>query len=181
MAHAEAVAEGLHGMFRDVLRDERGIVTWDSGWQKNAIVGDCRRLLAGFMRGAPTTTQGIQGLRVGAGLPAWDSPPGPPPPTPAQTALVDPNSHLIPRAQLQIDYLVGAAVSPTPTNSIQIVANLGPGVPPWPDANHTTATLREFGLVANLDGTPILLNYRTHLAIVKAPASTLDRTIWLVF
>jgi hypothetical protein len=71
----EIVTVNLHGMFRDVLRDRDGRVTFDSGWIKNAIVVDCRRLLAGFMRGAPTVALGIQGLRVGAGNPVWDVPP----------------------------------------------------------------------------------------------------------
>jgi hypothetical protein len=181
MARTDDMMPELHGMFRDVLRDERGVVTWDSGWQKNAIVTDCRRLLAGFLHGGSTSALGIQGLRVGAGLETWDNPPGPPASTPAQTALVDNNSHLIPRAQLKVDYLAGGTEVSTPTSTLQIVASLGPGVPPWPDLNHTTITLREFGLEATLNGAPVLLNYRTHLAIVKSPVSTLDRTIWLVF
>jgi hypothetical protein len=181
MSNAESVTVELHGMFRDVLRDADGNVTWDSGWQKNAIVADCRRLLAGFMRGAPSTTLGIQGLRVGAGLPVWDQPPGPPPPTPNQVALVDPNPFTVQRASLQLAYLTGATVTATPTNRLQIVATLGPGVPPWPDGTHSTATLREFGLFGRLDGTDVLLNYRTHPAIAKDPSSTLERTIWLIF
>jgi hypothetical protein len=181
MANVEDAGLELRGMFRDVLRDGRGRVTWDSGWQKNAIVTDCRRLLAGFLRGAPTGALGIQGLRVGAGLAVWDQPPGPPPPISTQAALVDPNSHTIPRASLQLAYLTGATVTATPTNRLQIVAVLGPGVPPWPDTTHPTSTLREFGLFGRLDSTDVLLNYRTHPAIAKDPSSTLERTIWLVF
>jgi hypothetical protein len=52
-------------------------------------------------------------------------------------------------------------------------------VPPPP--YHSAPTLREFGLVATLNGSEVLLNYRTHPAIAKDPVSTLDRTIWLVF
>ena len=181
MSNAELVSGELQGMFRDVLRDADGRVTWDSGWQKNAIVADCRRLLSGFMRGAPSTTLGVQGLRVGAGLAIWDQPPGPPPATPNQVALVDPNPHIVPRANLQLAYLTGATVTATPTNRLQIVAILGPGIPPWPDATHSTATLREFGLFGRLDGVDVLLNYRTHPAIAKDPSSTLERTIWLLF
>jgi hypothetical protein len=54
-------------------------------------------------------------------------------------------------------------------------------VPNWPDANHPTSTLREFGLAAQLNGVTVLINYRTHPAIAKDPASTLERTVWLVF
>jgi hypothetical protein len=181
MANGEMLGVGLHGMFHDVMRDGQGRVTWESGWQQNAIVDDCRRLLAGFVRGAPTGAIGIVGLQVGAGLAAWDQPPGPPPAGSGQVALVDPNPFTEPRSNLQMNYLVGAAVSGTPTNRLQIVATLGPGVPLWPDANHATATLREFGLIAQLNGSTVLINYRTHPAIPKDPSSTLERTIWLVF
>jgi hypothetical protein len=167
-------------MFRDVLRDASGRVLADRGWKKNAIVTNCHVVLASFIRGAPATT-GIAGLSVGAGLAAWDLPPGPPDPSPTQAALVDPNPFLVPPASLKIDFLNGGVVTATPTGKLQIVATLGPGVPTWPDANHATITLREFGLVATLSGAHVLLNYRTHPAIVKDPTSTLTRTIWLVF
>jgi hypothetical protein len=156
-------------------------VIWDGGWHKNTIVGDFRRLLSAFVRGAPVTSLGIQGLQVGAGLASWDAPPGAPPPNPAVTTLVDPSPFTLPRASLQFDFLVGGVVSGTPTNRLQIKASLGPGVPAWPDAAHPTGTLREFGLVGQLEGNPILLNYVIHPAIPKDPASTLERTIWLVF
>ena len=180
MSATEAVALGLYGVFRDVLRDAEGRVTWDSGWQKNAIVVDCRRLLAGFMRGAPTTALGIQELQVGQGDPIWDTA-GTPPPNPAQAALVDANPHAEPRAALAVDFIAGGVVVPGPTNRLQIVATLGPGVPAWPDATHPSRTLREFGLVASLNGVQVLINHRTHPAITKDAFSTLTRTIWLVF
>jgi hypothetical protein len=177
----ERPLSSLYGMYRDVLRDRNGRVIWDSGWTKNAIVEDCRRLLSAFMRGAPIGSAGIQGLQVGAGSAAWDLAPSPPPPSPSQTALVDPNPFLMPRIDLQFDFLSGPVVSAAPTNRLQIGATFGPGVPPWPDGTHSSATLREFGLVADLDGSPVLINYRTHPAIPKDPASTLERTIWLTF
>ena len=177
----ERVTADLYGMFRDVLRDRTGRVVWESGWVKNVIVTDCRRLLAGFMRGAPTTVFGIQGLQVGAGNALWDAPPGPPVPSAGQVALVDPSPFTVPLASLQLSYLSGTSVSATPTDRLQIFATLGPGVPPWPDGTHASSTLREFGLVAQLDGNPVLINYRTHPAIPKDPFSTLERTIWLTF
>ena len=181
MPKHEVVGQGLRGQFRDVLRDPRGRVTWDSGWRSNAIVVDCRRLLSTFMRGTPAAL-GIQGLQVGAGDGAWDTvPPGVPPPSDTQTALVDPFPWTVPQGDLQFDFLVGATVSGTPTNRLQISSSLGPNVPNWPDANHATSTLREFALVAQLDGAPVLVNYVTHPAIPKDPASTLERTIWLLF
>jgi hypothetical protein len=181
MVKPENVVVNLRGMYRDILRDAGGRTLWDRGWSSNTIVTDCRRLLAGFMLGSPTSSLGIQGLEVGAGLAAWDSPPGLPPPSPGQTALQDPKPATVPRASLQLKYLVGNTVSGTPTNRVQIVATLGPGVPAWPDADHSTSTLREFGLVGQLDGATVLINYVTHPAIAKDPFSTLERTIWLVF
>lgn len=174
----EDLSGQLSGMYRDVLHDRDGRLIWDRGWKSNAIVVNCHRLLAGFI-GGTTPSLGIQGLRVGQGSDTWDLS-SPPTPTPAQTALVDPNPFLAPVGSLKIDYLNGAVVSATPTNRLQIVATLGPNVPPWPDVNHASGNLREFGLVGTLGGTETLINYVTHPVIVKDPASTLTRTIWLV-
>ena len=183
MTQLERVPGGLNGHYRDVLRGPDGAVIWDRGWKKNAIVADCRVLLASFMRGNPAST-GITGLQVGAGLAAWDVS-GPPPATPGQTALVDLFPATVPPANFQLSFLSGGAVSPTPTSRIQIRALFGPsvppGIPPWPDANHPTVNLREFGLVGTLSGNPILINYVTHPVIALDPASTLERTIWLQF
>jgi hypothetical protein len=180
--HTERPADGLYGQFRDVLYDAEGRRVWDRGWVRNTIVADCRRLLAGFVRGTPTTAEAVFGLAVGAGLPAWDNS-GPPQPSPNQATLVDAHPHLVPRAQLQLDYInpTNGSISAQPTGTLQLKAVLGPGVPAWPDANHPTSTLREFGLVARLNGAQVLINYRTHPAIAKDPASTLERTTWLVF
>jgi hypothetical protein len=176
--HHENPTHELRGMYRDVVRGPSGEVLRDSGWTKNAIVVDCRRLLASFMGGS--LALGIQGLAFGAGLLAWDAA-GPPPPTPAQTALVDPNPFVVPTASLAIDFIDAGVVTATPTNRLQIVATLGPGNPPWPDGTHVSASLREFGLMGDLNGVPVLINYVTHAVIHKDPTSTLERTIWLVF
>lgn len=165
---------GLRGMFRDTLRDERGRVVWRRDWQKNVIVADARRLLAGLLRGAPSTL-GIKGLRVGSGNPSWDST-GPPAPSPTQAALVAPVHTLGVGPDLRIDYLDSAGnPSVSPTNRLQIFGTFQANVPPG--GPHT---LREFGLVATLNGTDVLINYRTHEAIAKDPTSKLERTIWLV-
>ncbi len=181
MPEFESVTLQLRGMYHDVLRNAHGHTIWDSGRRHNTIVTDCRRLLSGFMHGTPTGSLGIQGLQVGAGLAAWDLPPCLPVPNPSQTALADPNPFTVPRVNLQFTYLAGGVVSATPTNTVQIIATLGPNVPTWPDPNHSTSTLREFGLVGQLDGNPVLINYVTHPAIPKDPFSTLERTVWLVF
>jgi hypothetical protein len=181
MATTENPTLELHGLYRDVLRGPDGRILWDRGWVRNAIVLDCRLLLATLM-GGPATGKGIQGMRVGQGLDSWDTS-GPPAPTPKQKALVDPQPFLLKKSDLQIDFIDGATVSGTPTNRIQIVATLGPNVPPWPDppTGHASGNLREFGLVGEIDGAETLINYVTHPVIVKDPASTLTRTIWLVF
>jgi hypothetical protein len=180
MKNTESPTAELHGIYRDVLYDASGQVLWDRGWKSNAIVGDCRRLLATFM-GGTSPSLGIQGLRVGMGLDSWDAT-GAPAATATQAALVDTNSFKVLPASLQIDFLDGGGVvSPNPTNRLQIVATLGPHVPSWPDGNHVTSNLREFGLIGSLKGAETLINYVTHPVIVKDPLSTLTRTIWLTF
>ncbi len=179
MQTVETPTANLAGSWRDVIRDPSGKIVDRSEVRANAIVTDCRRILAAFMAGAPSL--GIQGVLFGSGLAAWDIG-GPPPASPAQTALADQNPFLVPAANLQIDFLDNAGtVSGTPTNRIQIIASLGPGEPPWPDANHVSGSLREFGLAGELDGAQSLINYVTHPVINKDAASTLERTLWLVF
>lgn len=181
MHNQELPTTGLQGSYRDVLYGEGGRVTWDRGWQKNAIVLGCRRLLAGFMKG-DAGTLGLLGLLVGMGDPQWDGA-LPPSPLPTDAALVDLHPHLVPVGSLQLNYVdpVSNAISVTPTKVLQIVATLGPNQPPWPDADHVDGTLREFGLVGQLNGLPVLINEVRHVAIPKDPVSTLVRTIQLVF
>jgi hypothetical protein len=180
MSRIETAGNALRGRYRDVLRDPGGEVIWDRGWCDNAIVADCRRLLASFLRG-DTDSAGILGLHVGSGSVDWDAS-SPPQAKPTQVALEDPKPFLVPIDALQIDFLDGAAPSATPTTRLQIAAKIGPGVPPWPEGNpviHPAANLREFGLVGQLNGTTVLVNYVTHPVIAKDPLSTLERTIWL--
>ncbi|MEU6232932.1 hypothetical protein [Kitasatospora sp. NPDC047058] len=176
----QSPAAPLIGEYRDVLLDRFGQVVWDSGVRSNTIVTDCRRLLCGFLHSGSTTTQGITGLQVGKGQDSWDRSPGAPPALPGQIELADPNPFTVAADGLQIDYLAGTEISPEPTNQLQIVATLGPGQPPWPDTHHTDGTLREFGLVGNLDGKTVLIDYVIHPAIPRDPLSTLKRTIRLV-
>ncbi len=166
------------GHYRDRLTGRDGRVLWDRGWQKNAILVDCRRLLAAFMGGGGAL--GIQGLALGAGLAVWDAVP-PAPPAGNEVALVDPNPTVVPPAALAFTFLNGNVPSVAPTNRLQVVVTIGPGVPAWPDANHAAANLREFGLVAQLGGADVLVNMVRHPVIAKDPLSTLTRTIWLVF
>ncbi len=175
----EHPAAGLHGKYQDVLRGPDGQVIQIRPVSSNAIVVDCRRILATLISGGAAL--GIQGMQFGSGLASWDGG-GTPPATPAQTALSDPAAFTVPAADLAIDFVDDAGVVVAgPTNRLQIVATLGPALPPWPDANHASGSLREFGLVGDLGGTPSLINYVTHPVINKDPASTLERTLWLVF
>jgi len=171
---AQQAAAGLHGLYHDVLTDARGAVIWDRGWKRNAITGDCKRLLAALLKG-DAASAGIQGLLVGRGDPGWDQG-ATPAPQASQTKLVDPAPWLAPLAALTMDFLDGGDVAATPTNKLQIKATLGPNAPNWP-----SVSLREFGLAGKLGGATCLINCVTHPVIVKDPSSTLTRTVWLVF
>lgn len=178
MTLIETAGGAIAGRYRDILRDRDGRTIHDFGWRDNAIVLDCRRLLASFMAGK--SALGIQGLWLGSGQPSWDVG-GPPPAGSGQVAPVDPAPFLVPLADLQIDFLDGGVATALPTNRLQIVATVGPGKPPWPNGAHVAASLREFGLVGQIAGAPALINYVTHPVINKDPTSTLERTLWLVF
>jgi hypothetical protein len=182
MAVTETDIMQLTGLYRDVLTGPDGDVVWDRDVQKNVIVANCRVLLASFMRGQPAAL-GVQSLRVGIGLAAWDLTPAPPPTS--QMALVDPNPFImsVGNPSLQFAYLnaLNGVPVPGPTNILQIRATFGPGLPTWPDVNHPTSTLREFALFGTLSGAAWMINSVRHPAIVKDPVSTLTRTLWLVF
>jgi hypothetical protein len=184
MPEQELTTAALRGSYRDLLRDAEGRVIWERPVQKNAIVVDCRRLLAAFV-GGTTPALGIQGLWVGAGDPNWDVAPLPAQPT--DTRLTDQNPWFLSRTDpdFKIDFLdpsTGAVIS-TPTHRLQIAAKIGPGKPPWqPGGDHPAGpTLREFGLVGKLGNNLVLINAVRHAAIAKDPLSTLERTIWLTF
>jgi hypothetical protein len=175
----EYAAPGLRGYFRDRLIDAKGRVIREDKVRSNAIVADCRRILASFMAGGGAL--GIQGMLFGAGNPVWDGG-ALPAASPATTQLVDPAPFLVPAAALQIDFVDdGGVVVAGPTNRLQIVATLGAGEPPWPDGGHVSGALREFGIAGELGGIQRLINYVIHPVINKDPASTLERTLWLVF
>ncbi|KQN29371.1 hypothetical protein [Sphingomonas sp. Leaf38] len=167
------------GRYRDVLRAPDGTVTWQSDWRSNVVVTGTRLLLASYMRGSPAALP-IGALAIGGGVPTWDATP-PPAPTEAEIALADPAPFLVTGPALAMDFLNGDIVSAAPTNRLQIKATIGPAVPPWPDAHHVAANLREFGLMATLGGARLLVNLVRHPVIAKDPVSTLERTIWLLF
>ena len=191
MHNEELPTTGLHGKYRDVVYDEAGQVTWDGGWRKNVIITDCRRLLAALMAGDTVNDPlgGIQGVKFGQGDPTWDNSTSGPPLVVPTDSLFDPNPYRVTPTstpnKLVFQYIVAGTVSTVssiPTNVLQIVATLGPNQPNWPgDGFHTNATLREFGIYAQLNNKDVLVNLVRHIAILKDPLSTLVRTIQLVF
>ena len=150
----------------------------DIGWRSNIIVNRCRCLLAAFMKGDGAA--GIQFLAVGRGEAAWDDQP-PTAPGPATEQLVNPALITIPVEAGHMEYL-DAAGTPTagPTNRIQIVVTLEPGIPPI-EGSETTYPLREFGLFGTFASENYMIDYVRHPVIHKQADNTLVRTIRLIF
>ena len=168
----------IEGIYRDRLIGSGGRLVADSGWRHNQIVLPCRVLLAGFLKNDPAL--GIRSMQVGQGSPSWDAAPPPPADPSVTTTLTDPNPFVIPLTRLQVDYLDQAdAITNTPTNRIQITTTLGPnepsavGSPPFP--------LREFGLFAQLNGAPSMIDYVRHPLIPKEGSVSLERRVRLIF
>ncbi len=172
----------FEGIYRDRLISPQGVVVFDSDWRSNMIVLQGRKLLAGFMKNEPNT-HGIQSLKIGSGLDAWDTTP-PAAPDPAVVTDLTTTIFTIPVANLNIQYLdasdVPVAVPPgAPTNRIQITSTLGPGQPTPIGA--PPAKLREFGLFGTLNGAPFMIDYIRHPLIEKEGTVTLERKVRLIF
>jgi len=173
----ETITASLRGMYRDILRDARHSVVYDSGWRANTIVDRCRILLAGFMKNE--SSSGIQFLAVGQGLEDWDSKVLPPDAT--TTDLVTRYEPTIPVNRLSLAYLQeDASVVDYPTNHLQITATLEPGYP-TPLAPLNTYPLREFGLFCRFGGNDYMINNIRHPVIHKDATTTLVRVIRLYF
>lgn len=175
---SENVVPGLVGIYRDVLRDQRGAVVHDSGWKRNRIVTSFRVLLAAFVRNdGSEDKQGIVHMAVGQGEESWDQ--GVDAPEETMTALVTPHSP--PIEDLEIEYLDDTyVVQEDASPRLQITATLPPSYPPaLPGLN--TYPLREFGLFGRLGGGDNMLNSIRHPVIHKNEASTLIRVVRLYF
>lgn len=169
----------IHGLYRDVLRDEEGRVGYDSGWVSNTIVTHCRVLLASFLKNEPTA--GIRYLAVGQGDAAWDADGVPTTNPETTTALVQAYGAPIDVTELVVAYLDSNNVEvQNPTANIQITATLGPDYPE-PVVGLNTYPLREFGLFGALAGTPYMINSIRHPVIHKDAGSTLIRVVRLSF
>jgi hypothetical protein len=171
----------IKGIYRDQLLNAEGCVVFDSGWNSNLIVANCRVLLAAFMRN-DARSHGIQSLQVGRGNAAWDTTPPPPPDPNTTTKLEDPSPFIIPVADLGIQYLNDRDEAVAgPTSRIQITATLGPGKPAA-----ESFPLREFGLFGALDNAPgsplpFMIDYIRHPLIEKSGSVTLERRVRLIF
>jgi hypothetical protein len=179
----------IKGMYRDVMRGPGGIVVFDSGWDSNTIVRNCRVLIAGFMKSDEMV--GIRRLVVGQGKDEWDaqwnssSPPGPAPETANQLeSAYDPPitlSHVAGRGYIEIDYLdeLDKPVVSGVTSRLQVKAILEPGYPAPVEFN--IYPLREFGLFGMFGGEPYMINCVRHPVIYKDLTATLEREIKLYF
>ena len=173
----ETITASLQGMYRDILRNARSSVVYDSGWRTNTIVLDARILLAAFMRGDPCT--GIICLKVGQGDEEWDQALKPVPPN--ADVLTDPNAYELELSEADKTYLPNASSSgifPNCTNGIQIVATLNKD---FPSQAQTPYPLREFGLFGKIKNTLCMINCVRHPVIHKDNQTSLERIIKLYF
>lgn len=175
----EKIGSTIKGIYRDILRDSKGRTLEDRGWQRNTILQGFRFLLAGFIKNEATS--GIKGLVVGQGNPGWDTD-GTPAPNPAtSTALVNRYNPIIPFSELDVVFLdQNDQVIAGPSSRLQITATLN-STYPTAIAPSTSYPLREFGLLAQFDGTEILINNIRHPVLHKEETSTLIRMIRLYF
>jgi len=175
----EKIGNNLKGIYRDVLIEPGRGAVFDSGWNSNTIVDQCRMLLAGFIR--QDSSAGVQQLAVGQGDQNWDNDGIPTTDPETTTTLVNAHAPSIAHGDLDFIYL-DAADNPTagPTNRLQISATLEPDYPP-PLSGMTTYPLREFGLFGQYDGSSYMINCIRHPVIHKGATATLIRVIRLYF
>lgn len=182
----EKIGNNLKGIYRDILKEPgRGIV-FDSGWNNNTIVDQCRLLLAGLIRqDVPKVTPnqdtsfGVQYLAVGQGDTAWDNGNIPKPKT-STTSLH--NAYTPYHTSLDFTYLdeLGEPTNDGPTSRLQVSAKLKPGYPPISDGM-STYPLREFGLFGKCGDQIFMINCIRHPVIHKGANATLIRTVRLFF
>lgn len=166
------------GKYHDVLTRADGRRS-DFGWRSNIVVDQCRELLAAFMLGE--TALGIQNIRLGRGLPVWDSvPPGPN--SAGTTTLVDaaPVTIAAASAAMQLDFIDATGnVIAAPSHRIQVTLTLTPGS--LPIVAPAVYPLREFGLFGRLNGVDRMIDYVRHPVMNIGAGDTLTRRIRLVF
>lgn len=164
------------GKYWDIVRRHDGQLI-DYGWRSNIVVDRCRELLAAFMMGA--NAQGVQELRLGRGLVAWDNqPPGPP--SAGAQSLVDNAPVIIGVSDLQLTYLdsTGNATNAV-QHRIQITVTLQPG--DLPINGDELFPLREFALFGAINSTAYMIDYVRHPVMNIGANDTLTRRVRLVF
>jgi len=176
----------IRGIYRDILKDGNNAVIFDSGWASNKIVDQCRSLLAAFMKNE--TARGIQKVKVGRGVTAWDDlADGPPHPDAGVTALEDAEPYVVDGAQWDLEFLDdNDQHSNVPTTRLQITITLGQDQPPAPEGSVVTSyPLREFGLFGEYDDGSEVHDYMIdcirHPVIHKDTSATLIRKVKLYF
>ncbi len=175
----EKIGNNLKGIYRDVLTEPGKDVVFDSGWNSNTIVDQCRMLLAGFIR--QDSSVGVRHLAVGQGDPAWDNSGIPLTDPQTATSLASAYDPPIDHSVLDFTYLDSLGNPTTgPTSQLQISATLNPDYPP-PLSGLTTYPLREFGLFGEYDGSFYMINCIRHPVIHKGATATLIRTVRLFF
>lgn len=175
----EKICRNMKGIYRDVLLEPDKGAVFDSGWNSNTIVDQCRMLLAGFIR--QDTAAGVQHLAVGQGDQGWDDNGIPATDPETTTSLL--NAHTPPITHSDLDFIyLDDSDNPAagPTNRVQISATLEPDYPP-PLPGQTTYPLREFGLFGEYDGSSFMINCIRHPVIHKGATATLIRVIRLYF
>ncbi len=182
----DIIGASLKGIYRDVLKSKDGRVLYDSGWNSNTIVDNCRVLLAAFICNDTAeeaiNAQGIIHLAVGQGDPNWDGG-SIPKVEPTETYELEDSEHayICKDEDLNIAYIKeenGLIVhSGPPTNWLEIEATLGENKP----SDTEIYPLREFGLFGQLGDQPYMINCIRHQLIHKRPEDTLIRKIRLQF
>ncbi len=177
----------IRGIYRDILKDKNNNIIFDSGWNSNVIVNDCRIQLAAFMKN--DQTKGIQCLKVGIGNPDWDKNglPGPDILVESSSLVDTKNVFPVQGEKLVLVYLNENDVEVTKTTDrVQITATLGvdePLPPAEEGYNLSSYPLREFGLFGGEceDDNGYMIDHITHPVIHKDVTATLIRVVRLYF
>lgn len=169
----------LQGKYRDQLISASGDMV-DFGWRNNIVVNQCRQLLAGFMKGDPSS--GIQFIALGRGDAGWDIE-MPAAPDMGVDALTDssPETIAISDAAMEIDYLDSTGeITADISHRIQVTINLAPGSLPIAPGD-SAFPLREFALFGELNTENYMIDYVRHPVMHIGPEDTLVRRVRLVF
>jgi hypothetical protein len=167
----------MKGEWRDIIRDERGNIVEDTGWQHNQVQNTNAVLLASLCKNRVGYT-GFLYFAFGTGLPAWDSA-APTQPFADTTLTTEVFRKAIPAVAITFRNPVsGVNIDPTPSNVIQVDTTLALG-----EANGSA--LREFGVFSgNATGVAnsgLMTDWIVHSRIDKTSSISIDRSIRFTF